>query len=309
MDLQHDFTKTSLPLTPDSEGKNIATLISSKYNNDNRDAVLYIHGFIDYFFHPHVAEQFHQHDMDFYALDLRKYGRSLLPHQTPNYCEDMREYFEEITLAITEIQKNMQKKLFILAHSTGCLAAGLYLNDGKKKDAISGLILNSPFLDIPQSRAATTALYNMAKVLTRIKPKAQVGRAVNRVYPKSIHKNFSGEWDFSLTWKPLEGFPTYFKWAIAVVNAQRELQTRSKIRVPVLSMHSDKSSRPKRVTKKARHSDTVLWVKHMKKFSPKLGRDVTLLKVKNGKHDLFLSKKTVRQKAFKDMFKWLNNIR
>ena len=37
---------------------------------------------------------------DFYALDLRKYGRSLRPHQTPDYVDDLREYFDELDEAL-----------------------------------------------------------------------------------------------------------------------------------------------------------------------------------------------------------------
>lgn len=309
MDLKNDFTETILTLTADAQGDNVATLVESKENTGGRDAVLYLHGFIDYFFHPHITEQFHAHDMDFYALDMRKYGRSLLPHQKPNYCEDLREYYEEVTLAITAMQEKTDKKLFILAHSTGCITASLYLNDGEKKDAISGLILNSPFLEIPQPKALTNGIYRAAKVVTRFKPYAIASRGVNHVYPQSIHKNFHGEWDFNLNWKPAGGFPTYFKWAIAVVNAQRELQTSSNISVPVLSMHSHRSSRPTKVTNKAKTSDTVLQVKHMKEISPKLGKDVTMLEVRDGKHDLFLSKKVVRDKAFEGMFGWLDKHR
>ncbi|CAN0234057.1 unnamed protein product, partial [Chrysoparadoxa australica] len=82
----NDFTKQTLEFPDDYEGKVIATLIRSNENIKGRKSILYIHGFNDYFFHPHLAEGFHNNDYNFFALELRKYGRSLLPHQHPNYC-------------------------------------------------------------------------------------------------------------------------------------------------------------------------------------------------------------------------------
>ncbi len=46
---------------------------AQKSPQNTQKAVLYIHGFIDYFFQTEMAEQFNQHGYDFYALDLRKY--------------------------------------------------------------------------------------------------------------------------------------------------------------------------------------------------------------------------------------------
>lgn len=305
MDLNADFTEITLTLLPDAEGENIATLVRSRHNTGYRDTVLYLHGFIDYFFQAHVAEAFHAQNMDFYALDVRKYGRALLPHQTPNYCEDVREYFEEITTSINEIKKEKPKKLFILAHSTGCITASMYLNEGEEKAAIDGLILNAPFLEMPQSRLLTQIIYYAGKVITTIKPDAKLGQRVSRVYPESIHKQYHGEWDYDLSLKPVEGFPIYLKWAMGIADAHRYLHTQSAITVPILSMFSAESSQPKTHGKAAQTTDIVLNVNDMRKISPSLGSNVTLLEIKGGIHDLFLSKKDVREATFDGMFGWL----
>jgi alpha-beta hydrolase superfamily lysophospholipase len=42
-----------------------------------------------------LADTFINAGYNFYALDLRKYGRSLMDHQHPNLCKDVFEYFEE----------------------------------------------------------------------------------------------------------------------------------------------------------------------------------------------------------------------
>ena len=51
----------------------------------------------------------------FYALDLRKHGRSLRPHQHPNFCKSVAEYYADITRAIDEIGE----PVLLAGHSTG----------------------------------------------------------------------------------------------------------------------------------------------------------------------------------------------
>lgn len=305
MNLEKDFNIEKIDLQPDNEGKNIATFISSTKNTGNRKSVLYIHGFIDYFFHAHLAEAFHENNFNFYAIDLRKYGRSLLPHQTPNYCENIEEYFEEIDISISKI-KQQNEELYLLGHSTGGLISSYYMNKGMKKDEISGLILNSPFLDLNETPFVRNFLYAMAKIVVKISPKFKIN-GMSSVYGYSIHKGYEGEWDFNLKWKPLKGFPVYFKWAIAIVNAQKALH-HSDIKVPVLLLLSDKSFKPKRYIEEVKRADVVLDVKDMTRIGPKLGKNVTLIEIKNGIHDLFLAPKSIREEAMGKMFRWLNEI-
>jgi pimeloyl-ACP methyl ester carboxylesterase len=77
------------------------------------------------FFSDHLCLQFLEHGYDFFALDLRKCGRSIIsPEQDhyKHYCNDLHEYDEEITLSIEHIIKEAKtkiKKLILLGHSTG----------------------------------------------------------------------------------------------------------------------------------------------------------------------------------------------
>ena len=73
------YEQATLHFPDDFEGKVIATLVRKKADQATNKAVLYIHGFIDYFFQTEMAERFNQQGFDFYALDLRKYGRSPAP--------------------------------------------------------------------------------------------------------------------------------------------------------------------------------------------------------------------------------------
>src|SRR4249919_2189879 len=100
------YVSETLELSDDYEGTVVATLV--RRPADTRatiGAVLHVHGFCDYFFQTDEAEFFTGLGYDFYALDLRKYGRSLLPHQTPNFCLDLNEYDEELDAAMQLVRE------------------------------------------------------------------------------------------------------------------------------------------------------------------------------------------------------------
>lgn len=308
MDLQKDFTKQTLNLEDDYEGNVIATLISCNANTGNRKSTIYIHGYIDYFFHPHVAEKFIENGFDFYALDLRKYGCSWLSHQRKNYCKSITEYFEEITIAINQIYEKSQSPIYLFGHSTGGLIACNYANFGEEKNKISGLILNSPFLDFYDSEFKKNATLAACNVITLFSDYAYINNMLSPVYVQSIHKDFEGEWNFNLKWKYTQGFPTYFKWVLAIDEAHERLRKHSNIQVPVLVMHSSGSTKLSKFSEEAMRKDIVLDVEDIKQRGAKLGTQVTLLEVENAMHDIFLSKEEVRESAFERMFEWLLGI-
>ncbi len=103
------YTCETLQLRPDVEGEVVATLVhrpaetASETSTGGRKAVLHVHGFCDYFFQTVAADVWVRRGYDFYALDLRKYGRSLRPHQTPNYVADLRTHYEELDLAFERV--------------------------------------------------------------------------------------------------------------------------------------------------------------------------------------------------------------
>lgn len=306
-DLQaNDFSFKTLELKDDYQGKVTATLIAANTNTGKGKSILYIHGFNDYFFQSHLAEEFLEHGYDFHALDLRKYGRSKMEHQYLCYCKSLNEYYEEISIAINEIIKKGNESIILMGHSTGGLTVSLYANDGPEKKHVSGLILNSPFfeMNLPKGEVMGLKLLNLS--LPYIVPYAKIKNAVPPGYGKSLHKDEKGEWDYNLEWKPTYGITAYFAWFKAVMAGHKKLQTKSNITVPVLNMHSSRTLNPKKFEKEDfKTTDMVLNVKHIREIGPKLGSKVTNLEVKDGVHDLFLSRKDVREFAFAEMFKWL----
>lgn len=304
MDIIKDFTTSTIELQDDYEGKTIATLIRANANTLKNKNVLYLHGFVDYFFQADMAKHFLQERYNFFAIDLRKYGRSILPHQHENYCKDMHEYYEEITKAIEEIASFNKEDIYLFGHSTGGLLATNYMIDGEKRSQIKALILNSPFFNLKIPSYLKTPLYLLTQTLSFFSPYSKLDKALSPAYAQSIHKDYHGEWDFNLAYKPIEGFPAYFAWSVAIIQAQKSLQG-ADIRVPIIVMHSSSSKDITTYTKEAQTSDIVLNIEDIKSIGRKLGSDVTLISIQDALHDIFLSKKVVRERAFRELFTWL----
>lgn len=302
-----NFKYETLPLNDDYEGKVEATFISSNNNRKGNTPILHIHGFIDYFFHPHLAKRCNEEGYNLYALELRKYGHSMLSHQHPNYCKDLHEYFEEIDIAIKKIYAIDGKKIVLFGHSTGGLIASLYADHGNEKEKLAKVVLNSPFLEFNAPDLVRKALVPILKLGASFGPYVNLPNAVAPFYPKSIHKDFNGEWDFDLKYKPIKGFPAYFKWMLAIGNGHKFIKKGLNIKIPVLLMHSSSSFLPSKWDEKIHTNDIVLNVEHMKKYGPTLGNDVKLVEIKDAKHDIFLSNKESRELAFRALFDFLNS--
>lgn len=304
-----DFNTNTIELEGDYEGRVIATLIRSPKNDPGNTPALYIHGFNDYFFQTHVAEQFNRHGYNFFALDLRKYGRSLLSHQHPNYCRSITEYFEEIDRTVELIQRESDQKIILIGHSTGGLIASVYLNIGKHRDSIDRLVLNSPFLDFNVNLFQRLVLLPLAGPISAMFPFASRKKPFSHLYGASISSSKYGEWDYNKDWKPIQGFPAYFKWIYAINRAQKKIRKYSDIDIPILILHSKRSSKPDKWKDILRRSDMVLDVDHIRKYGIKLGSDVTLMAIEDAIHDVYLSQPEVRNEAFDRTFEWLNYIK
>src|SRR5947209_2129624 len=90
-----------------------------------RRAVLYLHGWNDYFFQTHLADHLAGLGLDFYALDLRRYGRSLQRGQLPGYTTDLGEYDQELDAAADLIAAD-HDELVVIGHSTGGLITSFW---------------------------------------------------------------------------------------------------------------------------------------------------------------------------------------
>ena len=299
------YEQLTLNFPDDYEGKVVATLVRKKAQQATNKAVLYIHGFIDYFFQTEMAEQFNQHGYDFYALDLRKYGRSILPHQKYYYVLNLNEYNAEITAALEIIGQEKHDHVVLAGHSTGGLTATLYAAHHPQHPLIKALWCNSPFYDfnVPlwKKKFALPKLSALAKHLPSVKFPSEL----NKWYTSSLHQSLKGEWDFNLDWKK-KAYPfVYLSFVRAIFEAQKEIHQGAHINVPALIMHSHKTTYPKKFNRDAQTTDVILDVKDIIKYANKLQGDVTVMTIQNGLHDLVLSEAPVRSEVYSKLFTWL----
>src|SRR5690606_39929457 len=117
--------------------------------------VLYVHGWSDYFFQKRLARFWTARGARFFALDLRKYGRSLRPGQTPGFITDLDEYDADIEAALAARGNTAGRRLVLLGHSTGGLILSLWA--ARHPRQVDALILNSPWLEF-QLGAARAAM-------------------------------------------------------------------------------------------------------------------------------------------------------
>jgi alpha-beta hydrolase superfamily lysophospholipase len=299
------YEQRRIELSPDNEGPVVATLVRAKAPAATRRAVLYLHGFVDYFFQTHLAEFYTSRGYDFYALDLRKHGRSLLPHQTPNFTSNVAEYFAEIDEAVRIIRDDEGHDILLLnGHSTGGLTGALWAHGVRGRGLVQALFLNSPFFEFAQPPLIRQVLMAIIERVGRRQPMRKLPQELGTTYGKSVHRSEHGEWDYDLAWKPLNGYPIFAGWVRAIHLAQRELQAGLAIDVPILVACSTRSYQG-RYSEAAQHADSVLNVDHMTRYATGLGRDVTVLRIEDGLHDLTLSRPAARQRLFDLLDGWL----
>ncbi|MEQ1310489.1 alpha/beta hydrolase [Acinetobacter sp. XH1639] len=303
--LGEDYQQLTLNFADDYDGKVVATLVRKKSAQATKKAVLYIHGFSDYFFQTEMAEQFNQHGYDFYALDLRKYGRSKLPHQKFYYLLDLREYDAEITKALEIIGQENHNQVLLAGHSTGGLITTLYAAHYPDHRLIKALWSNSPFYDFYKSVIEKKVGIPLLSEVGERLPNAKFPSGLNQWYTPSLHKDFYGEWDFNLNWKPKSLPFVHLCFVNAIHKAQKEIHRGISLNIPTLIMHSHQSKYPKKWGVDAQQSDVILDVKDMTHNAKKMKGDVQTLAIKNGLHDLVLSAPPVRKKVYEDLFSWL----
>jgi alpha-beta hydrolase superfamily lysophospholipase len=301
------YERHTIELGTDDEGPVVATLIRRRAETPSRRAVLYVHGFVDYFFQTHMADFFVERGWDFYALDLRKYGRSLLSHQTPNFARSMAEYYPELDEAARIIREDDgHDQLLVAGHSTGGLITSLWAHSRQGQGIVDGLFLNSPFFDFnapwllrrPMMSAITTI---SKRTPYRILPMSSLG-----LYGESLHTTHRGEWTYNLDWKPLLGFPVRTGWLEAIRRGQRKLRAGLSIDVPVLVACSTRTFRGRAWSADAQITDAVLNVEHIARWAPRLGPRVTIARFDGGMHDLTLSGKDVRTAVFQELGRWVD---
>jgi alpha-beta hydrolase superfamily lysophospholipase len=303
-----DYRSRTITLRPDRFGAAVATLVHRPAPENTRGAILLLHGFADYFFHTELADDLTARGFDCYALDLRGYGRSLRPHQLPNFVTDLSVYFEELDEAVKLIRADGHERVVLAGHSTGGLVAPLWLHARRSAPPVDALVLNSPWLELAEPPVMKLVARLVTSTVGAIAPTMAIRSGLGTFYGRSIHRDHDGEWDYNLEWKPLRAFPVRAGWLRAIRRGHRAVHRGLDVPVPVLLMHSSRSLlHVPTWTEDVHKADLVLDVADMVRWGPKLGRDVTLAEIPDGLHDLFLSAKPVRDRAITEMDDWLGS--
>ena len=300
---------------PDGEGEIEAVLVRRTVRPGEQvtGAVLYVHGFSDYFFQTELADFAAARGLAFYGLDLRKSGRARRPGQTAHYVSDLALYDKELELALdVVVAEQPDTPVVVVAHSTGGLITPLWLDRRRragKVAPVSGLVLNSPWFDLqgkPVMRGPVTwALWLLAKV----RPLRALDLPESTVYGGSLHITGTGEWEYDLDLKPLPGFPVTIGWLNAVRRGHARLHRGLDVGVPSLVLRSDKTHFAPVYSEASDRADTVLDVRQIARWAGCLGSETTVVPIEDARHDVFLSLPAARKQAYESFGAWLDNLR
>jgi alpha-beta hydrolase superfamily lysophospholipase len=307
------YEQSTLPLgtDPEGEGQIFATLVRHVAAGLERPAgaVLYLHGYTDYFFQRHLAEHFAKLGYAFYAIDLRKCGRSQRAGQTPHYVSDLTLYDVELNSALAKVRSDTGTDVLLMAHSTGGLILPLWLDRLRRADSldgVSGLILNSPWFDLQGPAFVRNIGTTIIHTVGRLRGLSVLpGQGIDS-YGTSLHTSAAGEWDYDLDWKPLAGFPVRFGWLRAIRIGHQRLHRGLDIGVPALILRSKLSKFVRKYGPEVDVADAVLDVKQIQRWSGCLGERTAIVPIENARHDVFLSGAPALANAFDELDRWLD---
>jgi alpha-beta hydrolase superfamily lysophospholipase len=313
-DVLNGYVQSTLALgaDPDGEGELFATLVRKADPAPSPLVVLAVHGYTDYFFNTELADHFSARGWRFYGLDLDRCGRSWREGQTPHFTTDLARYDRELEWAAAMIAaENPTAEVLVYGHSTGGLVVSLWLDRVRRRGdtaamGISGLVLNSPFLDlngpaILRAKATSTAIGAVSRVRkTRVVRGSGTGG-----YGLTLHREYHGEFDYNLAWKPLGGFPITVGWIHAIRRGQATLHRGLDVGVPNLVLRSDHSVAETAETDVLQRGDAVLDVAHIARWAGCLGNRTTSVPIVDAKHDVFLSLAEPRAAAYAELDRWL----
>ena len=302
-DVLEGFSRRTIPLGQDAEGTVSATLV--RHDAIDGKPILYIHGWSDYFYNTDLARAAAARGYRLYALDLRKYGRSLRPKQSPGYIEDLAQYDDEIGAALALIKLAHPGQLpSVIAHSTGGLIAALWAHHHPGQ--LGTLVLNAPWLEL-QGNAWLRGFANaVADPLWRSAPERKLFLPKFDFFYRTISAHEHGEWLLHPLWRPRFSFDIQGGWLAAILEGHAQVREGLDIDSPVLVLTSTKSYFATKYSSKMQTADTVLDVRGTVKRAVRLGTRVMIHKIPDAIHDVYASPKPIRTHAFDATFAWLD---
>lgn len=320
LELEAPYQTYPIETKPDGEKVFHSTLIEYPFGSspratthaaNPRGIILYVHGYNDYFFQKELAEKSDSAGFAFFAIDLHYNGRSYSEGEPRSDMRSIKEYYAELDAAVALSKriatKNSGKLPFIvIGHSQGGLITPNYLNE-RNKDDFAALILNSPFLDYKNSWFVRNIAFPVFSDIALLFPDMKAPAQEAPKYNISLLKSEKGEWEFNREWKSDEWPQQYFGYLRATQRGIKWIHNGLQIKAPVLVMRSGCTVNEIQWTDDYMRCDCMLDVNLIEKWAPKLGKDVTTVTFTNGIHDIFLSRKEVRDNAYNTMFNFIEN--
>ena len=257
-----------------------------------RAALLHVHGYNDYFYQAEFARWASRQRLAFYAVDMRRAGRSLRPGEHPHDMADLVEQGEDIQTALEVIAaEHPGLPIVVHGHSTGGLAAAVWAADAAPAQ-LTALVLNSPLFGLAMTRRDRAAMLALP-VIVRVRPGMIVGDRP-AIYAKHLHVSGGGPADFDTAWKTPRGVPTTARWIAAVNAGWRRIAAGLAMPVPTLVAHSDSCGPERDDNPRIMEQDVVIDTEAIVNGIPRLGPRARELVVPGGIHDLTQSAPAAR---------------
>lgn len=313
-DVLSGYRQLTMPLGPDPDGEGdlVATLVRREPAPEQAPmqsrAVVLVHGFTDYFFHTELADRFAARGYAVYAVDLPKCGRSWREGQTPHFTTDLARYDVALETALEHVEGD---EVLIYGHSAGGLVVTLWLDRLRRHRTtgrITGLVLNSPWFDLHGPSILRSAPTSVAlRALARWRTTQVIRRPTGQGgYGTTLHRDYAGEFDYNLQWKPVGGFPVTFGWINAIRRAQARLHRGLDVGVPSLILRSGHSVPESKDPDAIQRGDAVLDVAQIARWAGCVGNRGTIVPITDAKHDVFLSLAGPRADAYRELDAWLS---
>lgn len=324
--LGDEFEQLTLDLGTDDQGPVVATLVRALPRRPSLWArasgrrplldgvdVLYVHGWSDYFFQKRLARFWTSRGARFFALDLRKYGRSLRDGQTPGYVADLATYDEDIGAALEAMGRGegsaeSARRLLLLGHSTGGLTLSLWAS--RHPGSADAVILNSPWLEF-QFAPARAAIAPMVELQARLRPMEAAPQVDLGFYTRAQQEVADPDdpMDVNPLWRPAQTMAVYAGWLHAILSGHKAVASGLSITAPVCVLLSARFVPPTRWSDELTSADSVLVVDDIARAALRLGPSVTVERIDGALHDVFLSRHEAREDAYRRLDRWVTGWR
>jgi alpha-beta hydrolase superfamily lysophospholipase len=311
--LGEGFEQQTLPLDGDVDGEVVATLVRARPHagarlfGDLRDTdVLYVHGWSDYFFQTDLARFFTDRGARFYALDLRKYGRSLRSSVAPGYAASLDVYDADIAAALDAMATVREgRRLVLFGHSTGGLTLTLW--SARHPGVADALILNSPWLELQLGPLGRQALAPLVNARARFDPLG-THPVVDLGFYTRAQRDLGTLPDSPDGWRPAQGFPTHPGWLAAIIAGHARVASGLDVGCPTLVLLSARSTVALSWSDAMRETDSVLVVDDIARAATRIARTVTISRIEGALHDVFLSAPKARDAAYAALRDWTRGL-